>query len=440
MRKIAVLGILVLAAAVAPASSHAAFTFEVHPGLYNSYEYTDNYRGDVRDARSESIYFVGPSIAITGVSPTLSFDFNGRYAKSYHDRFPEDDSPDIDLSSRVSHTVPRLATTASYAFSRSLTRESLSEPFGEERTHAGSVASTWNATRTTSLTAGYDVSVENWIGDATAEEDVTTHSGHVGLARRLSPMTAVNVAVRHSLHDYEESQDVAETNGSVRLDHTLTQELSTGLLSSYNHEDRGDLPNEDRYDVRLTGRYTFPHATVVGLEAGCSWLFTRAFTRVQRPPTSSIRPTGYRWIVEEDRVQDTAFVGSASLEKSLEHDRITVRVAKEYTSEFTTDRYGTYDTTSASLDWVRDFLKGWTSTVHCAVDKRKPTGDTQDEDETDATGSFTVAWNPIEQFALAWKPIEYLLLSVGYEHLLTEYETSGTARENRYRVMTEVRF
>ena len=440
MRNSAILGILVLAVAVVPGRTYAAFTFELHPGLYNSYEYTDNYRGSIRDAESESIYYVGPSLTFTGVSPSVNFDFTGRYAKSYHNRFPEDDSPDIDASSHISHTTPRLATTATYAFSRSLTRDSLSEPFGENRTHAGSIATTWQATQMTSFSAGYDLSMENWIGDATDEEDVTTHSGNIGLAHRLSSLNTVSLAARQSHHDYEDSQDVDETNVSLRFDHTVTPALSLGFSSAYNYEEMGDLRNEHRYDERLTGRYAFPYAVTLTLDAGYSWLVTEYRTYVLRALTISGRPTGYRWVAVEDRDRDTAFVGSASLEKDLEHDRFSMSISREYTSDFTTDRYGTYETTAGSLEWEKDFLKGWTSTVHYSMDKRRPTGDTLEEEETDTTGSLTIAWNPVEQLALDWNPIEYLLVSMTYEHLATEYETSGTARENRYRVMTEVRF
>ncbi len=55
-------------------------------------------------------------------------------------------------------------------------------------------------------------------------------------------------------------------------------------------------------------------------------------------------------------------------------------------------------------------------------------------------GSLSIEWNPLEQFSLNWSPLEYILVALNYEYLRTEYEILGTARENRYRVMTEVRF
>ncbi len=415
MRKSAFLCILVLTLAAVPGRSFAAFTFEVHPGIYNEYEYTDNYRGDVRDAQSESIYYVGPSLAFTGTSETVIIDLTGRYTKSFHNRFPEDDSPEVVLSTQISHTIPRLATSVAYDFSRSLTRDTLSEPFGENRTHTGSIDTTWEMTQTTSLDAGYGITVEDWFGEAT-DEDVTTHNGALGMTHRLSPRSTFTLATEQSRYDYETSQDVIESNGSLRFEQAVLQALNMGFVFSYNHGDRGDLSDEDRYDARLTGSYAFPRSTTLDLEAGNSWL------------------------VMEDQDRESMFVGRASLEKAMENDRFSVSISKEYTSEYTTDRYGTYDTASGTLGWEKDLLRGWTSALHYSIDRRRPTRETLGEEETDATGSLALSWNPVEQLALNWNPIEYLMLSVNYEHLRTKYEISGTARENRYRVMAEVRF
>ena len=149
---------------------------------------------------------------------------------------------------------------------------------------------------------------------------------------------------------------------------------------------------------------------------------------------------GYSWFNVKSNYHDSRFIGLASFEKRLEHDRFTIRVAKEYQAQFTSDRYGTYYNTSGSVSWEKALLKGWTSTVRYSIENIKPTGNTRAEEETDTNGTFIIAWSPVEQFELDWKPISYFLISLNYEHLETDYETSGTARENRYRVVTEVRF
>ena len=56
MRKHAIRGILCLAIILLPGFDLMAFTFEAHPGLYTSYEYSDNYQGVSQDKQSESTY------------------------------------------------------------------------------------------------------------------------------------------------------------------------------------------------------------------------------------------------------------------------------------------------------------------------------------------------------------------------------------------------
>ncbi len=416
MRNIAFFCIIILAPVLVPAAAHAAFTYEVHPGIYNSYEYTDNYYGDIRGARSESTYLVGPSLGITAVSPTINLDFTGRYTKSFHRRFSEDDSPEVHLSSDASVATPRQVSRLEYTFTRSLTRDSLSEPFGEARIHTGSISSSWELTRRTTLQLGYEVAAERWAGDASAEEDVTTHTGNLGCTYAISQVSRVSMTVRQARHDYEESENVVETGGTVNGGYDATPVLTLGIVSSYNHEDRDDLPGEDRYDARLTGNYAFPREITLRMEGGC------------------------RWLVTEGQDRETGFAGSASLTKDLENDRFSLRVAKEYTSEFTTNRYGTYDTTSGSFEWHRDIDRGFSTSARYSMDRRRPVRGTDDEDQTDANAGLTLDWNPVEAYALSWDPVEAVIVSLAYNHLRTKYETSGTARENRYRMVIEVRY
>ncbi len=416
MRNITFLCIIALAPILVPAAGYAAFTYEAHPGIYNSYEYTDNYYGGVRDARSEGTYLVGPSLGITAVSPTINLDFTGRYTKSFHRRFSEDDSPEVHLSSSASYSVPRQVSRLTYTFTRTLTRENLSEPFGEARIHTGGISSSWELTRRTSLQLGYDITAERRSGDAATEEDVTSHTGNLGCTHAMSPVSRVGMTVQQVRHEYEESENVIETGGTVSGGYDVSPVFTLGAVSSYYHEDRGDLPGEDRYDARLTGNYAFPRGITLRMEGGC------------------------RWLVTEGQDRETGFAGSAFLAKDLEHDRFSLRVAKEYTSEFTTNRYGTYDTTSGSFEWHRDIDRGLSTAARYSVDRRRPVRGTDDEDQTDDNAGFTIDWNPVEAYALSWDPIEEVLVTLAYNHLRTKYETSGTARENRYRVMVEVRY
>ena len=159
MRKLSILGILGLASVLSPGLDLMAYTFEAHPGLYTSYEYTDNYLGAVRDAKSDSIYYVGPSLELLCASPDVNIDLTGHYAKNFHQRFSEDDSPEIHLASHASYsTMPRQTIQMAYGYAQTWTREFLSEPFGEHTEHTRDPSMyNYALTQNTSMNAGYNI-------------------------------------------------------------------------------------------------------------------------------------------------------------------------------------------------------------------------------------------------------------------------------------------
>ena len=411
MKKLSILGILGMASVLSPGLDLMAYTFEAHPGLYTSYEYTDNYLGAVRDAKSDSIYYVGPSLGLTCTSPSVNLDFTGSYAKNFHERFSEDDSPEIHLTSHASYTTPLQGAQLSYEFSRTLTREFLSEPFGEVRHHNGTFLYNYELSQSTNMNAGYTYLREAWSvspGEVTAlnHEDETTTGGNVGITHKLNPRDTISLSAQQTYYRYEISQDVTSTNGSVHLSHAVSPMFSLGFDTAYNHDDRGHDPSDDRYDARISGQYAFNQTTTMTIGGGYSWLI----------------------IEQQDR--QSAYNALLSLVKTQNNDRFNLSLAKEYSADFTTNRYGTFDTKSASLAWQRQWWKEWSSNTGISIIKRKPTNGTLGENETDYTTSFT----------LAWKPIEYFTTDLTYEHLQTKFETSGTARENRYKLEAGVRY
>jgi hypothetical protein len=434
-------GIALATVCLWPGPLPAAFNFDVHPGLYTSCEYTDNYEGDVRDGRGDTIYTVGPSLSLTGASPSASLDFTGRYTRTFHDRNKQDDSPEVVLSSRAAFGMDRLGLSLTYGFVRTLTRDTLSEPFGERRIQNGGVSATWAASQAATLRAGYDFVYDDWRGDTEEDEDVISNAGDLGATVWLDRRTSADLRLRCVLHDYDVSRDVIETEATSRIERALTQALTMGISLMYTsdhlrrpdddrprlrirrgglvivvHEDM--LPDDmDRIDARLTMRYALAGSWTLSAEAGAG-----------------------RLDVEGEDTRNT-YVGTASLEKQLEYDRFTLSGSKAYTSEFTASHYGIYDTSSAALSWERQLHKGWTSRTSLGYEKRKPVSGTEyEEEEKDTTGAVSFEWRPIEQFDLNWQPMERLTVSTSYTYLRTEYESSGTARENRYGVMAEVRF
>jgi hypothetical protein len=406
VRKHAIRGILCLAIILLPGHDLMAFTFEAHPGIFTSYEYTDNYRGDVQNGQSESIYYVGPSLGLTCTSPTANFDLTGRYTKSFHQRFPEDDSPDIHLITHASFAAPQQETRFSYEFARTLTRESLVEPFGEVRRNTGNIGYTGALTQKTSINAGGNILTEKWSNAAATGEDLVNSGGNVGITHQLNPLDTISFTARRDYFFYEIQQDVIGTQCRLDIRHAFSPVLSLSLGAVYNHDDRGHDPNEDRYDSSLTGQYTIN-------------------------PSAMISATGgYSWLIMEKQDRQSAYIARVSLDKSLKEDQFHLSISKEYTSEFTTNRYGTYDTKTASLSWVRQWLQAWSSSTGLSISKLIHSTEASGEDETDSNANISLTWNPIE----------YFTGDLMYEHLQTKYRTSGTARENRYTMTVEVRY
>lgn len=406
MRKRTVLGILCLASVLLPGVHVSAFTFEAHPGLSASYEYTDNYQGGIHNALSESIYYIGPSLALTCTSPSTNFDLTGRYSKSFHQRFPEDDSPDINLTTNASYTGPIQTARLSYEFARTLTRESLAEPFGEVIRNIASIAYSAELTRTTRMNAGGNFRTDKWSTEATTGEDLTNTGGNVGITHQISRTDTVSMSARRAYYRYEISPDVTGTQGSLDVRHVFTPLFSLGLGAVYNHDDRENDQNEDRYDATLTGQYNISRSATMNATGG------------------------YSWLIMEHQDRQAAYIARCTFDETLQDDRFHLSIAKEYTAEFTSNLYGTYDTRIASLSWERQWFQGWSSSMALAVSKRKVASGTPGQDQTDSNAHA----------ALTWMPVEYFTGSIHYERHQIDYEISGTARENRYRMMIEVRY
>ena len=123
---------------------------------------------------------------------------------------------------------------------------------------------------------------------------------------------------------------------------------------------------------------------------------------------------------------------TAELEITTEtrYNVFSLSVSKGYEAEFTTDRYGTYDTRTATLAWDRTLTQDLVSSVALSFEDSKPTSDTDEEEEKDFVG----------RCSLAWSPSTHLSALALYEHLQHGYEISDTQRENRYRIIIEVQY
>ncbi len=422
MRKRAILGILGLASILLSGLDLMAFTFEAHPGLYTSYEYTDNYLGSVRNHQSENTYYIGPSLRLACTSPSANFDLIGSYAKTIHKRFTQDDSPEIHLASHASFTLPRQTIGMAYGYDQTWTREYLNEPFGKNKSNTGSIGYTAQLTQSTSISAGGNILTEDWsvpheVVTILSHQGETTIGGNVGVTHQLTLRNTISLTARQDYYNYEISPDVVETVYGFNISHAVSPLFSLALDTVYNHYSRETLPvspgqevglsdEEDIYDVRMSVHYALGQSTTM------------------------IIGGGYSWLIIEGQDLHTAYLANASLEKIVEKNRFSLQITKQLVAEFTSVLYGNYDSTIASLLWERQWVEEWSTDTSLSIDSERPIGNTPGENETSSIAHIALNWEPIHQFTAG----------LNYDHLQTKYETTGTARENRYRVTGEVRY
>ncbi|MGC9324463.1 MAG: hypothetical protein ACP5G0_06905 [Desulfomonilia bacterium] len=397
------LGIVCLILVALPCHRAVAYTLEFHPGIYTSYEYTDNYYGDPRNEESEGIYEVGPSLTVLLLSPTFRWDLTGYLAQSYHQDLEDEDSTEARLASTATVGGQITSMSISYAYSQTRRRESLGETAGIRRTHSGSVSIEREMSQRTALRLATDATKE--INDRPTE-DTDSWGGNAGLTWRATRRNTIDLTFRHDLHTYEIREDTQTTASTAHWGYALSPRLTLGIVGDYVHVNRGDDPNEDIYDTSATMEYT-PYQNIA----------------------LSLRG-GYSWLVLENGERGRTYTMAGDLTGTTDRDTFTLSVSKGYRAEFTADRYGTYDVRAARLSWERRLLRTVSSSVSVAYEDSRPSFEGVEEDETDVVAGGS----------LAWSPVEYVDTRLSYEHLRHTYEISDTVMENRYRVIVEVRY
>jgi len=384
-------------------SSARAATYEIHPGVRASYEYTDNYFGTAHDEESENIYEIGPTLDFSWATQTLTWENSGYIAKRYHEEFDEDDSTEATLESHLAASSIRHALDLTYSYIQTRDRESLEDPRGITRVNTGSVGYTNTLSQETALSLGYSLTDEN---NPSPDEDILSQGPTISLTHQLTPRGSLSASFGYVYYDYEISENTWVSTSSAHWGYMVTPSLELGTGFSYEHEDRGRLPSEDIYRANLTAGYVLGRHTTIDVAGGYSWLAME----------------------HEDR-QGT-YTLDAAITSETRYDVFSLSASKGYTAEFTTDRYGTYDTWSVLGSWDRTLMRTLIFSASVSITDNKPTADTLEERERDKVGTA----------ALAWAPSEHFDARVSYERLRHEYEISDTEKENRYRITIEGRY
>jgi hypothetical protein len=94
VRKVVLYGLLSLTAVLIRPMEAFSANWEIHPGLYTAYEYSDNYRGVAENTQSESTYRVGPGLGLLCTGQRFRWELNGHISKEYHNRGNDRDARD----------------------------------------------------------------------------------------------------------------------------------------------------------------------------------------------------------------------------------------------------------------------------------------------------------------------------------------------------------
>ncbi len=388
------------------AFAHAA-TFEFHGGFYSSYEYTDNYLGIPRNEESESIYEIGPSAQLLCRSANATLDLSGHAARSFHRKYDDDNFNEILLNSLYSASSIRDTVELGYGYIQSSRRSSLSDVTGNSKIHNGTLNYSRALSPASSFRFGYTYTQEQ---NPSPDEDIVSQ-GFVGtLAHQLSQRNSVRFTQGYSVHDYEITGDAWELRSALGLETQVTMRTRIGTDLEYEHHEREDQPDGDIYNAFLSWGYSLIQSTSLRLSGGYSWLSMEGADREQ------------------------AFAARGELTTRTQNDTLSIRASREYTAEFTADRYGTYDARSIYASWERTLLRDLMLLSNITYEERKPVSDI----------GFNVITEKEKNIAgvvsLNWTPLRYLSIRPSYEHLERIREISDTVKENRYRIIAEVRY
>ena len=384
---------------------------EFHGGVYSSLEYTDNYLTTPANRRSETTLEVGPSAEIICTAQQLAWSFSGHVARSYHNRFNSEDDTEVDLVSELTAAGRRDSLELGYAFIQTGREDFFRDISGETRIHRGTLAYSRVLSTRSTVGLGYTYRTED---NTSPEQDIVSHGATGRFSHAVSERDTVRVTVGHDTYDYDISPDARVLRSTLGYEHAVSPRTDVGINLEYRHVARDeDLPDSD-----IKSAYLF---------------WGRSLT----PQTRVLLSGGYSLLSMDDVDDDeSAFVTRAELSTDLQRDTFRLVLSREYTAEFTTDEYGTYDVRRASATWERELLRTLRLLTTITYVERKPVSEfdavtgVERWEEEDVAGIIS----------LLWSPLRYIDITSSYERIREDEEISDTVIENRYRMIVEVRY
>lgn len=415
MRKFTVPGLIPLVIILCYYSDSPAYVFEAHPGIRTSYEYTDNTNGSARDTQGESIFEIGPRLDMLWNTPTLRFDLGGYVTKSHHDRYSENDTTEANVAASAAITGIRQTLGLRYSYLQTRQRETLTIPAGETKTSTAGISWMRTLTQFLTLNLSYDYSSRR---EPPGGEDEVSNTGRGSITYMLTPRNSFDVSCEYDDYNYQTEPDAKVMTTGLAWRYQWSPRMNLGVRTNYTEHERDQLPDEYIYSVMPTTTYSLTQHTTLNLAAGEDWYITK----------------------HQDRQSIYSLDGS--LGYAARNDRASVHLSKGYQAQFTSNLYGIYETKSATVSLQKEIVETLAGIIDLSIIRTTPAFEVPDnlppgffqnistEEETDSMGRAT----------LRWDPNKYVTLSAIYEHLMHDYEISDSVRENRYRMVLEVRY
>lgn len=359
--------------------------WEVHPGIFASYERTDNYFGSAHNTQDETSWVLGPSLSLSARSAGLSWDLSGYFAHSRHEEFDDDDSNESRLETTLDATGEYGAVSGEYLLVHTQQRETLDDPQGTTRTQTGGlswynqVAPAWEM----SLSSRWDRE-----DNPRPEEDIIAYGMDAGVESRFSVRHTARMVLGYDSYDYDESADSEEQRLEMDWRVAHSPRLRWGPEAYYVRADREGLPD----------------VTTLRISLGGSWELSPLWT--------SEGAIGVSYMEEDsDSRQDESYV-RVLVEYSGVRDQVELSARREHESEYSTDRNGFYRITEGAVTWHRQWNIDVVSDARLGRTRRVPSAALLDDDEDEWS------WG----VSLSWQMIDTVILSLSYDRVDTEYD------------------
>jgi len=412
VRKVVLYGLLSLTAVLIRPMEAFSANWEIHPGLYTAYEYSDNYRGVAENTQSESTYRVGPGLGLLCTGQRFRWELNGHISKEYHNRYEEDEGTEGMIATRATATGEMQSVDLAYEYLETQSREQLDQARGIRRIHAGTLTYHRTFEQASELSLAYAKGMEY---APAPDEDVGSDRGSLEIGYQVTPHNHLGLAGGYTYYKYEQREDVAVTNEDVavtdaRLNwrYALTRRLGTGIILGYAKNAPRRSPYQDIYTTSAFLDYALTQYTSLSASAGHSWLHSENH--------------------ENHEISDAEF----SLTRQTQDDTIDLNFSWGYAYEYTSgSTYGIYKTMAAGISWEHTLTPTLNTSVSSALTQREPTTEmVTGAKEKDIT----------HRLAIRYRPWAYLDMLASYTHLQHDSEISDTISENRYGITVEVRY